>query len=196
MDILHNEQNYPHPVQVFVKKINSVIRPYDVEWPSMFESISCFLKANIKTYVGIEHVGSTSIPGMDAKPIIDIDIEIRSVSDFDIVRKELECIGYEYCGDQGIEGREVFKRSGTKKSLLDDIAHHLYVCSSNSEEYQRHILFRNRLRSDQSLMEEYKAIKHEILKRVGYDNKQAYVEAKQNNYKYFFDKVHKEPTKE
>lgn len=172
--------------------MNKVISRYSKEWITMFKMISSFLEKNVETYTRIEHVGSTSIPGMDAKPVIDIDIEIKSKSDFNKIKRELEDIGYLHCGDQGIEGREVFKRSGTKKSMLDEIIHHLYVCTSDSIEYKKHILFRDKLRANKSLMEEYKAIKYEILEQVGSTNRQGYVETKQNNYKNFFDRVHEE----
>ncbi len=169
--------------------MSKVISIYNKEWITMFQNISNFLGENIETYTRIEHVGSTSIPGMDAKSVIDIDIEISSKSDFSKTKNELENIGYIHCGDQGIDGREAFKRSGDNKSILDEIAHHLYVCLSNNNEYQKHILFRDRLRSNRLLMEEYKAIKYEILEKVGSTNRQGYVEMKENDYKDFFKRV-------
>jgi len=169
--------------------MNRVISKYNKQWTIWFQDISEYLKKYLKTYVAIEHIGSTSIPDMDAKPIIDIDIEISSEADFNAVRKELEAIGYNYQGDLGIKGREVFKRSGKRKSILDRIEHHLYVCASNSEEYNRHIKFRDRLRSDKFLREEYKAIKYEILEKVGPENRAGYVEMKENDYRDFFGKV-------
>ena len=169
--------------------MEKVICHYRQEWIQMFQDISDFLKQNIKTYVRIEHVGSTAIPGMDGKPIIDIDIEILSESHFSSIKTELEKIGYFHNGDQGIKGREVFLRSGETQSVLDKIPHHLYVCPSNNPEYKRHIRFRDKLRTDKSLVEEYKKIKHEIIKEVGLYNRQGYVEMKANNYNAFFERV-------
>ncbi len=166
-----------------------VISSYKAEWVEWFEAIADYLGNHLSSYNKIEHVGSTSIPGMDAKPIIDIDIEIETEADFDKLKAELEWIGYIHCGDQGIQGREAFKRDGNQKTPLDEVAHHLYVCTKDNLEYKRHLLFRDRLRSNVRLREEYKAIKHEILKKVGDENRQEYVEEKENNYKHFFEKV-------
>lgn len=69
------------------------------------------------------------------------------------------------------------------------ISHHLYVCDSNNLEYLRLILFRDRLRTDRLLREEYIAIKNEILEKVGSTNVKGYVETKENNYKDLFSKV-------
>jgi len=166
--------------------MNSVICPYNKEWISMFQDLSDFLKLKLETYIRIEHVGSTSIPGMDAKPVIDIDIEIPSKAVFKQIKKELEVIGYIYCGDLGIEGREAFIRSENGDSVLDTISHNLYVCASDNDEYKRHILFREKLKSNKKLREEYKAIKYEILEKVGSNNRQGYVKMKENHYKSFF----------
>ncbi len=154
----------------------------------MFNQLSDYIKDRVESYIRIEHVGSTSIPGMDAKPIIDLVIEV-SPFDFNNIKIELENIGYIHNGDQGIDGREVFNRLGNNKSILDVISHHLYVCESNNSEYLRLILFRDRLRTHRLLREEYMTIKYEILEKVGSTNRKGYVEMKENNYRDFFSKV-------
>ncbi|MEN8907717.1 MAG: GrpB family protein [Clostridiales bacterium] len=146
-------------------------------------------KQNLTKYIRIEHIGSTSIPDMAAKPIIDIDIEISSIDVFNTIKNELEKIGYIHKGNQGIDGREVFKRTKTKKCILDEIDHHLYVCASGNQEYKNHLLFRDKLKSNKALVAEYKNIKYEILEKVGAFNRKGYVEMKENNYKDFFNSV-------
>ena len=87
-----------------------IVLPYDAAWESAFEAI----KAEIQTALGdlmlsIEHVGSTSVEGMSAKPCIDIDVVIRDYSVFDAVVQKLDAIGYIHEGDLGIQDREAFK---------------------------------------------------------------------------------------
>lgn len=87
-----------------------IVLPYDVAWESAFEAI----KAEIQTalgdlMLGIEHVGSTSVKGMSAKPCIDIDVVVRDYSVFDAVVQKLDAIGYIHEGDLGIQDREAFK---------------------------------------------------------------------------------------
>ncbi|WP_052078970.1 GrpB family protein [Spirochaeta lutea] len=166
-----------------------VIRPYTVEWIEMFTRIAEYLRKHCTAYLGIEHVGSTSIPGMAAKPIIDIDMVIVSRADFHVIKTELEAVGYHYVGDQGIPGREVFDRWGDGISLLDEIPHHLYVCTKDNLEYNRHIRFRDRLRADPGLVAEYNSIKNRILAAVGDDNRAGYVAMKETQYTEFFERV-------
>ncbi len=92
----------------------------------------------------IEHVGSTSVPNLDAKPIIDIDIIYTKKTDFKEIKLALLVLGYDHNGNQGIVGRDVFKRnSKLTNEVLDCINHHLYVCPSNSKALERHILSRD-----------------------------------------------------
>lgn len=73
---------------------------------------------------------------------------LKNRSDFEAVKNALAKIGYKHEGDKGITGRQAFCRDGTvHNKILDTIDHHLYVCSVDNEEYQRHILFRNYLRT-------------------------------------------------
>jgi len=103
------------------------------------------LKTLGDTVLRIEHVGSTSVEGLSAKPIIDIDIVIKDHSAFELVKEKLALIGYVHEGDLEIKDREAFKYVG--KEYLQQ--HHLYVCPQNSAELARHITFRNYLRNNQ-----------------------------------------------
>ena len=89
-----------------------VVVEYDKNWPSDFEKIKKEIEKAIVEPAVIEHVGSTSIPGMKAKPIIDIDVGLNNWADFEKVKKALAEIGYEHEGDKGITGREAFCRNG------------------------------------------------------------------------------------
>ena len=167
-----------------------VIERYSKKWAMQFDLIKEILSKTIINYMKIEHVGSTSIPGMYAKPIIDIDVVLKSRNDFDRCEKSLLQLGYIYVGNQGIDGREVFKRNEIEKfKVLDEIKHHLYVFSGNNKEYLRHIKFRDVLIGNELYRNEYNNIKFAILEKVGNENRDGYVEMKETKYKWFFEKV-------
>ncbi len=151
-----------------------VVEPYDKAWAQSFISI----RKEIGDALGnlalrIEHVGSTSVPGLSAKPIIDIDVVIADYSVFDEVICKLEKIGYRYEGNLGIVGREAFKYDG--KDHLQK--HHLYVCPQDSAELKRHIAFRDYLRSHPEAIQEYSRIKEEGAALYPYDMEK-YIEYK------------------
>ena len=135
-----------------------VVLPYDKHWARDF----CEIKSEIQEALdqlalAIEHVGSTSVHGLSAKPIIDIDVVIKDYSLLDAVISALERIDYHHEGNLGIAGREAFKYEG--KAHLRK--HHLYVCPRDSEELKRHIAFREYLRSHPEAVREYSRIKEE-----------------------------------
>ena len=103
--------------------------------------IFCEIKSEIQEALdqlalAIEHVGSTSVHGLSAKPIIDIDVVIKDYSMLDAVISALERIDYHHEGNLGIAGREAFKYEG--KTHLRK--HHLYVCPRDSEELKSILL--------------------------------------------------------
>ncbi len=135
---------------------NVIVLPYDKAWKSAFEEI----KKEIESAIGdliikIEHVGSTSVEGMSAKPIIDIDVVIKDYSVFETVVQKLKTIGYIHEGDLGIKDREAFKYSNKPHLMI----HHLYVCPHYSEELHRHIAFRDFLRHNTEAVKKYSLAK-------------------------------------
>ena len=133
-----------------------VVLPYDATWETAFEEIKAEIEAEIgDLIIGIEHVGSTSVKGMSAKPCIDIDVVIRDYSVFDAVVQKLDAIGYIHEGDLGIQDREAFKYAD-KPHLM---THHLYVCPRDSEELHRHIVFRDFLRRTPEAVRKYSLVK-------------------------------------
>ncbi|MBE6671259.1 MAG: GrpB family protein [Ruminococcaceae bacterium] len=139
-----------------MKTAKVIVVPYDEAWRVAFEEIKKeILDAIGDLIVGIEHVGSTSVKGMYAKPCIDVDVIIKDYSEFDAVVKRLEAIGYIHEGDLGIKDREAFDYSN-KEHLQK---HHLYVCPQQSEELHRHITFRDYLRSNPEAAEKYSLTK-------------------------------------
>ena len=115
--------------------------------------------------------GSTAVPGLAAKPIIDMDVLLISATDLPLVIVKLASIGYEHRGDLGVAGREAFR------TPPNDLPHHLYVCPSSSPEYKRHISFRDHLRTHPTDANSYASLKRELVQKVG-DDREAYTKAK------------------
>ena len=133
-----------------------VVLPYDVAWQSAFEKIKGEIEETIgDLIIGIEHVGSTSVEGLYAKPCIDIDVIIKDYSVFTAVVEALKGIGYIHEGDLGIKDREAFEYTDKPHLMM----HHLYVCPQYSEELNRHITFRDFLRINPEAVKKYSSIK-------------------------------------
>ena len=133
-----------------------IVTPYRETWPRDFEAIRAEIAAILKELaLSIEHVGSTSVPGLSAKPIIDLDVVIRDYSVFPDICRKLESIGYFHEGNLGIPEREAFRYDG--KPHLQK--HHLYVCPRDSRELHRHMVFRDFLRSHPDAAKQYGAVK-------------------------------------
>ncbi len=133
-----------------------VVLPYDEKWKNAFEEIKQeIFNCSSDLIELIEHVGSTSVEGMSAKPCIDIDVVIKDYSVFEKLKDRLASIGYIYEGDLGIKDREAF-RYENKDYLMP---HHLYVCPAYSKELKRHITFRDYLKSNPDAIYRYSKVK-------------------------------------
>ena len=133
-----------------------IVLPYDEGWKQDFLKIKQELQDALgQLAIDIEHVGSTSVEGLSAKPIIDIDVVIEDNTVLKDAVAALGRAGYEHEGDLGIPGREAFRYEG-KEHLR---THHLYVCPKDSPELKRHIAFRDHLRSHPEAVKEYSRIK-------------------------------------
>ena len=149
-----------------------IIKAYDPQWPIRFEELRIKFSELLGNMVSaIEHVGSTSVPGLAAKPIIDLDVLLVSAAYWPETIRRLATLGYEHEGDLGIVGREAFR---TPPKLF---AHHLYVCLPNCEEFRRHILLRDYLRSHPAELSAYSNLKWDLFARFAND-RAAYIQAK------------------
>lgn len=149
-----------------------VVVKYDPSWVLLFEQLRDFILPVLSDLeVRIEHVGSTSIPGLAAKPIVDIDVAVSKQGDTHAAIQRLATLGYVHEGDLGATGREAFIPP-------DGITwHHLYVCTVENDEYKRHILFRDYLRSHSEDAKMYGDLKMELALRFQND-RLAYSNAK------------------
>jgi len=154
----------------------TLVTKYNPRWPDWFIKIRRVLEASLgESYLTIEHVGSTAVPDMIAKPIIDITIVING-SRFGEIKERLAQLGYVHEGDKGIPGREAFDlRDAELRSMLP--AHHLYVCAEDSHELKRHLAFRDFLRANRSYAGELSRLKWSLAEEHEND-RQAYMDGK------------------
>ena len=139
-----------------MRTTNVIVLPYDAKWKSDFEAIKKEIEAALgDLMIAAEHVGSTSVEGLSAKPCIDLDVVIQDDSVFNAVVRRLAAIGYIHEGNLGIKDREAFKYTDKLHLML----HHLYVCPQDSEELRRHITFRDFLRRTPEAVRKYSLVK-------------------------------------
>jgi GrpB-like predicted nucleotidyltransferase (UPF0157 family) len=133
---------------------------YDPTWPAEFERIAArAIGALGPLGVRAEHLGSTAVPGLAAKPVIDLALVIPSEDDLPEAVEALAMLGYAREGDLGVRGREAFS------SPPGEQRHHLYVCVEGAPELDRMCDFRDRLRADPAAAEGYAELKRELAAR-------------------------------
>jgi GrpB-like predicted nucleotidyltransferase (UPF0157 family) len=137
-----------------------VVEVYNPQWPLQFQELHSLLWPAVKDVaLSIEHVGSTSVPGLAAKPVLDIDIVISDMSKLERVIMGLAGLGYEHRGNLGIEDREAFRHPQPRYK------HNLYVCPQTSIALINHLSLRDTLRADAGLRDEYAKLKFELAQK-------------------------------
>jgi GrpB-like predicted nucleotidyltransferase (UPF0157 family) len=147
--------------------------PYDPAWPSLYEKevarIMPILKARGVSLV-LEHTGSTAVPGLAAKPILDLLGGRRPDHDRQVAIDALEEAGYVYRGEQGIVGRDFFRRGDPRQ-------YHLHLTEIDSDFWRDHRAFRDHLSTHPDALAAYAALKLELATRYPRD-REAYIEGK------------------
>jgi GrpB-like predicted nucleotidyltransferase (UPF0157 family) len=147
------------------------LEPHSEQWHQLFAEEKARLFQNVGDYViSIEHVGSTAICGISAKPIIDIAVAVKKISDGEKCVKPLKEIGYEYRGEHGIAGRFYFVRGEPR-------THHLHMVLEDSDFWRSHLFFRDYLRDNPSAAKEYEDLKLELAREYVND-RDAYLRGK------------------
>lgn len=152
-----------------------VLVDYDPQWPILYEGEKGQLLGVIgHAVVAIEHVGSTAVPGLGAKPTIDIMVAIRDLADAAECIEPLEKIGYEYLAEyEALIPERRFFRKGSAKAP----SYHLHMVELTSEFWETHLRFRDLLRTNPEVAEEYYQLKKELAVKYG-SNRDAYTDAK------------------
>jgi GrpB-like predicted nucleotidyltransferase (UPF0157 family) len=128
---------------------------HDPSWANLYEQEAAKLSAIFDgAAVGIEHVGSTSVPDLSAKPVVDILIGVRELELSDEQIAALERLGYEYLGEYGLPGRLFFRK--------EPRTHHIHVVEHGGEHWERQLLFRDALRSDAEERRRYDEFKRQL----------------------------------
>jgi GrpB-like predicted nucleotidyltransferase (UPF0157 family) len=149
-----------------------VVSEYDDDWPALFERIAAPVRRALADLrAEVEHVGSTAVPGLAAKPVIDIDVVVRAADDMPKAIERVRPLGYVHQGDQGIAGREAFAwpPNGPR--------HHVYAVVAGSKAHADHIDFRDYLREHPNVADEYASLKRSLASRHA-DDRLGYTEAK------------------
>ena len=150
----------------------AVVVPYDPTWADRFETLRSRIWEGVRDIaVSIEHVGSTAVIGLAAKPIIDMTVVVGSRADVPIAIERLGKLGYDHRGDLGIPGRETFL------APADLPAHHLYLCAQGSTALANHLTVRDCLRTHPEAARLYGALKEHFAVQFR-DDIDGYVEAK------------------
>jgi GrpB-like predicted nucleotidyltransferase (UPF0157 family) len=143
-----------------------VVVDADPGWPNQFREIATYLSAFVgSSVVRIEHVGSTSVPGLAAKPIIDIDVVVAREADLTGALRRIASAGYVWVGDLDVRGREAFDAPSEPPLPT----HHLYLVVENNRAHADHWLFRDALIENPELVVRYAEIKRENAVRSGGD---------------------------
>jgi len=158
------------------------IEEYSPSWQQDFRRLQEVYQSRLGSYIiGIEHVGSTSVEGLPAKPILDIDLIVADGLLLKPVIKALEYLDYQHVGDLGIPGREAFKRASaltpTDGSGRAWPPHNLYVCLATSVSLKNHLAFRNYLRTHPPKAKAYAELKRRLA-ADNPDDMHAYVSGK------------------
>ncbi len=148
------------------------VTAYNAIWPSLFEIESQQLQAIFKgEIVQIHHIGSTAVPGLSAKPIIDIMPVVKAIDRIDCFHSEMINIGYEPKGENGLPGRRYFQKGGDKRT------HHIHVYEEGNPDIERHLAFRDYLRKHPEAADKYSSLKIELAKKNPFDI-EAYIKGK------------------
>lgn len=143
-----------------------VVTEYNPLWTDMFEKEAMEIKKILgENCVAIHHIGSTSVVGLAAKPVIDIMPIVHSLENVDKVASEFEKTGYEYMGEFGIPGRRYLRKGG------DERTHHIHIFTeNNTDDIERHLAVREYLQTHKDICDKYADLKKKLAKRFPYDN--------------------------
>lgn len=149
------------------------VMPFSERWSLDFEEEAAVLQGIFGAeIVEIHHIGSTSIHGLSAKPIIDIMPVVKDISRIDQYNGNMAAIGYEAKGENGIAGRRYFQKGG------DERTHHVHIYANGSPEIDRHLAFRDFLRVNPEKAKAYGNLKEKLAQQFPYDI-ESYIKGKE-----------------
>jgi GrpB-like predicted nucleotidyltransferase (UPF0157 family) len=136
-----------------------LVVPYDARWPQAFAITSREVAAALgNNLLEIHHIGSTSIQGIYAKPIIDMLAVVKDLREVDARSNEMRALGYEAMGEFGIEGRRYFRRNNVAGERTEQV----HTFAEGSHHVRRHLAFRDFLRAHSKVAEQYSDLKRKL----------------------------------
>jgi len=150
-----------------------IIAPYDPEWPRLFAQLGARLREALgPVALRIDHIGSTSVPGMAAKPVIDVQISVASFEPLEAFKTPLEGLGFVHRADNPELTKRYFREMpGQRRTHI-----HVRLAGSWSEQFA--LLFRDYMRTHDEDCRRYEGIKRQLAEQYG-DDRQGYTEAKE-----------------
>lgn len=144
---------------------------FSEDWPLMFQKEAQFLRKIFDVEViRFEHFGSTSVHGLKAKPVIDMMCIVKDIERIDSFNDKMKALGYDVAGDWGIPGRRLFRKGGENRT------HHIHFYPIDNPQIDRHLIFRDYLRSHPEEAARYSRFKEELAAR--FENTSEYSPAK------------------
>jgi GrpB-like predicted nucleotidyltransferase (UPF0157 family) len=140
-----------------MKKVEVV--PHDPRWRDSFEAESRQIAAALgENVVAIHHIGSTAVPGIHAKPIVDLLVEVKDLAGLDGRSAAMESLGYEVMGEYGIPGRRYFRKDNQEGIRT----HHVHAFEAGSAEVERHLAFRDYMIAHPADAQRYGELKRKL----------------------------------
>ncbi|MFN6483363.1 MULTISPECIES: GrpB family protein [unclassified Nostoc] len=156
--------------------------PHNLTWRSKFDDESKHVALTLgENVVAIHHIGSTAIPNIYAKPIIDLLVEVENIAKVDDCSLDMEALGYEVMGEFGIPNRRFFRKhneTGTR-------TYHIHTFTARSSEVKRHLAFRDYMIAHSEDAQKYSELKRKLAKQypndiIGYmDGKDGFIKEMQ-----------------
>jgi GrpB-like predicted nucleotidyltransferase (UPF0157 family) len=152
----------------------AVVRDYDPRWAAAFDAESAVLRSVLGDAIdGVEHIGSTAVPGLAAKPVLDIAVALSHESQVGRLRDALENSGYAYRGDLGDDGGLVFAKGPESARTV-----YLHVLlPAQSDQWRKYLVFRDALRRFPALRDRYSTLKKDLAARFP-SSREGYVRGK------------------
>jgi GrpB-like predicted nucleotidyltransferase (UPF0157 family) len=148
--------------------------PHDPKWREQFEVESQHVSNSLgENVVAIHHIGSTAIPGIYAKPIIDLLVEVKDIANVDAQTASMQGLGYEAMGEFGIPGRRFFR----KDNPFGDRTHHIHTFTAGSAQVERHLAFRDYMIAHPKDAQTYSQLKYNLAQKFP-ANIEAYMDGK------------------
>jgi GrpB-like predicted nucleotidyltransferase (UPF0157 family) len=162
-------------IEVIVMPIKVEVLPHNPGWRDEFERESKQVALALgENAIAIHHIGSTAIPNIYAKPVIDLLVEVNDITQVDNCAAAMEALGYESMGEFGIPSRRYFRKdneSGVR-------THHVHIFEGGSSQVERHLAFRDYMIAHPKAAQQYSDLKRELVKTLDLSDIEGYMDGK------------------